>query len=70
MGFVIWIRFFEIIFFSHQLDGFMGVWLGGRLYDVYGNYEFVLWLGITVSAFSAFIHFPLRERPVRAAQPA
>ena len=61
MGFVIWVRFFEIIFFSHQLGGFMDVWLGGRLYDVYGNCELSLWLGITLSAL---INLPLRQRPV------
>ena len=42
-GYVYGLRYmgtlFGIIFFSHQLGGFVGVWLGGRLYDVYGNYE-------------------------------
>ena len=61
---------FGIIFFSHQLGGFMGVWLGGWLYDVYGNYEVVWWLGIAVSVFSALIHLPTRESLLRAAQPA
>ena len=61
---------FGIIFFSHQLGGFMGVWLGARLYDVCGNYELVWWLGTAISAFSDLIDLPIRERPVRAAQPA
>ena len=61
--------FFGIIFFSYQLGGFMGVWLGARLYNVYGNYELVWWLGIAISAFSALIHLPIRERPGKAAQP-
>ena len=61
---------FGIIFFSHQIGGFMGVWLDGRLYDVSGIYEFGWWLGIAICAFSAFIHLPIRERPGRAAQPA
>ena len=60
---------FGIIFFSHQLGGFVGVWLGGRLYDVYGNYELVWWLGIAVSAFSALIHLPIQERPLSKVQP-
>ena len=55
---------YGIVFFSHQLGGFLGVWLAGRLYDVYGNYELVWWIGIGVSAFSALIHLPIRERPI------
>ena len=74
MGYVYGLRYmgtlFGIIFFSHQLGGFMGVWLGGWLYDVYGNYEVVWWLGIAVSVFSALIHLPTRESLLRAAQPA
>lgn len=70
IGYVYGLRYmgtlFGIIFFSHQLGGFMGVWLGGRLYDVYGNYELVWWLGIAVSAFSALVHLPIRENPLRA----
>ncbi len=68
IGYVYGLRYmgtlYGIVFFSHQLGGFMGVWLGGRLYDVYGNYELVWWLGIAVSAFSALIHLPIRERPL------
>lgn len=54
---------YGLVFFSHQLGGFMGVWLGGELYDIYGNYTLVWWLGIGVGAFSAIIHFPIKERP-------
>ncbi len=54
---------YGIIFFSHQLGSFMGVWLGGRLYDLYGNYTLVWWIGIGVGAFSALIHLPVNERP-------
>ena len=53
---------YGIVFFSHQLGGFMGIWLGGRLYDVYGNYNLVWWIGIAVGAFSALIHLPIREQ--------
>ncbi len=60
---------YGIIFFSHQLGGFLGVWLGGRLYDIYGDYTLVWWIGIGVGAFSAIIHLPIRENrgPVAAA---
>jgi MFS family permease len=59
---------YGIVFFSHQLGGFMGVWLGGRMYDAYGGYTAVWWLGVAVGAFSALVHLPIRENraPVAA----
>ncbi|MGZ9808914.1 MFS transporter [Pseudoroseicyclus sp. H15] len=59
---------YGIIFFSHQLGGFLGVWLGGRMYDIYGNYDLVWWVGVGVGALSAIIHLPIRE--TRAPLPA
>jgi len=59
---------YGLVFLSHQLGGFLGVWLGGRLYDLYGNYTLVWWVGVGVGAFSALVHLPIRERP--AAVPA
>ncbi len=53
---------YGIVFFSHQLGSFMGVWLGGRLYDIYGSYTTVWWIGVGVGAFSALIHLPIREK--------
>ncbi len=61
---------YGIVFFSHQLGGFLGVWLGGRLYDVYGSYTAVWWVGVAVGAFSALIHLPIRERRAPVAVPA
>lgn len=55
---------YGIIFFSHQLGGFLGVWLGGLFYDQFGNYDLVWWVGIGVGAFSAIIHLPVREKPM------
>ncbi len=52
---------YGIVFFSHQLGSFMGVWLGGRMYDVYGDYTLVWWIGVGVGAFSALVHLPIRE---------
>jgi MFS family permease len=52
---------YGIVFFSHQLGSFLGVWLGGRMYDAYGSYEAVWWVGVGVGAFSALIHLPVRE---------
>ena len=57
---------YGIVFFSHQLGSFLGVWLGGRLYDLYGTYTAVWWVGVGVGAFSAIVHLPVRERPLGA----
>lgn len=56
---------YGFVFFSHQLGSFLGVWLGGWMYDLYGNYTLVWWVGIGVGAFSALIHLPVREAPMR-----
>ena len=60
---------YGIVFFSHQLGGFLGVWLGGRMYDAYGDYTLVWWIGVGVGALSAIIHLPVKENraPVPAA---
>ncbi|NBR89267.1 MAG: MFS transporter [Rhodobacteraceae bacterium] len=60
---------YGIVFFSHQLGSFLGVWLGGRMYDAYGSYTAVWWVGVAVGAFSAVVHLPVREKLV-CAQPA
>lgn len=52
---------YGIVFFSHQLGSFVGVWLGGVLYDDYGTYTFVWWVGIAVGILSSLIHLPIRE---------
>ena len=52
---------YGIVFFSHQLGSFLGVWLGGRMYDVTGDYTAVWWIGVAVGAFSAIVHLPIRE---------
>ncbi len=53
---------YGIIFFSHQMGSFLGVWLGGRMYDIYGSYTAVWWIGVAIGAFSAIVHLPIRER--------
>jgi MFS family permease len=53
---------YGIVFFSHQLGSFLGVWLGGKLYDIYGTYTYVWWVGVGVGLFSAIIHLPIREK--------
>ena len=58
---------YGFVFLSHQLGSFLGVWLGGKMYDLYGNYTLVWWVGVGVGAFSALIHLPVREAPARLA---
>ena len=57
---------YGLVFFSHQVGSFLGVWLGGRMYDITGDYTLVWWVGIGVGAFSAIVHLPIRERPMVA----
>ncbi len=61
---------YGIVFFSHQLGGFLGVWLGGVMYDRFGSYDLVWWVGVGVGAFSAIIHLPVRETPHKLLSPA
>jgi MFS family permease len=53
---------YGIVFFSHQLGSFSGVWLGGKMYDVYGDYTMVWWVGVGIGTFSALIHLPVNEK--------
>jgi predicted MFS family arabinose efflux permease len=59
------------IFFSHQVGSFLGVWLGGRLYDATGNYDGVWWIAVALGVFAALINLPVRENAIqRGAVPA
>ncbi|HEY7298120.1 MAG TPA: MFS transporter [Xanthobacteraceae bacterium] len=55
---------FGIAFFSHQVGGFLGVWLGGLLFDRTGSYDAVWWLGVLFGVISAIINLPIVEKPV------
>ena len=55
-----------LVFFSHQVGSFLGVWLGGMMYDITGDYTLVWWIGVGVGAFSAIVHLPIREKPLLA----
>ena len=59
-------------FFSHQVGGFLGVWLGGVVFERTGSYDVVWWLSIVFGMMSALINLPIVEKPVArlAAQPA
>jgi predicted MFS family arabinose efflux permease len=49
-------------FLSHQIGSFLGVWLGGRLYDQFGSYDPVWWMGVALGVFAFLVHLPIRER--------
>jgi len=55
---------FGIVFFSHQSGSFLGVWLGGYLYDSTGSYDSVWWAGVVLGLLAAAIHLPINERPL------
>lgn len=55
---------FGFVFLSHQIGSFLGVWLGGKLYDELGSYDAVWWLGIALGLLAAIVHWPIREQPV------
>ena len=59
---------YGLVFFSHQIGSFLGVWMGGRLYDATGDYTLVWWIGIGVSVFSTLIHIPIKEQRLQTAQ--
>ena len=58
------------VFLSHQVGSFMGVWLGGLLYDATGSYDVVWWIAIALGVFAALVNLPVRETAIVRAQPA
>ncbi|WP_309679524.1 MFS transporter [Polaromonas sp.] len=56
------------IFFSHQIGSFLGVWLGGYLYDRTGSYDIVWYIAIALGVFAALVNLPVRESPISRAR--
>ena len=54
-----------IVFFSHQIGSFLGVYFGGYLRDLTGSYDVVWWLGVLLGIFAAIIHWPIEEKAVK-----
>ncbi|KGG86526.1 MFS transporter [Comamonas thiooxydans] len=52
------------VFFSHQIGSFLGVWLGGYLYDINGNYDMVWYISIALGIFAAIVNLPVREAAI------
>lgn len=55
---------FGIVFLSHQLGSFLGVWLGGRIYDQTGSYDGMWYAGIVLGILAALVHLPINEKPL------
>jgi predicted MFS family arabinose efflux permease len=53
---------FGVVFLSHQVGAFAGVWLGGVVYERTGGYTPMWWMCIALSLFAAFVHLPIVER--------
>ena len=53
-----------VVFFSHQVGGFLGVWIGGVAFERTGSYDVVWWLSILFGVLSALINLPIVEKPV------
>ena len=60
---------FGFAFFSHQVGGFLGVWLGGLLYSTTGSYNVVWWLSVVLGLISAVINLPIVEKPIERLAP-
>ena len=61
---------FGFAFFSHQVGGFLGVWLGGIVFERTGSYDTVWWLSVLFGVLSALINLPIVEKPVERPVPA
>ena len=57
---------YGFVFLSHQVGSFLGVWLGGKLYDVYGSYDQVWWMCIGLGIFAALVNLPIKEKPAES----
>lgn len=59
---------YGIVFFSHQLGSFLGAYLGGKIHDLFGNYDYAWYISIALSIFAGLIHLPIKETPVSRLQ--
>jgi MFS family permease len=61
---------FGVVFLSHQVGAFIGVWMGGAVYDATGAYDVMWWASIALGFAAALVHLPISERPRLAVSPA
>ena len=57
---------YGLVFLSHQIGSFVGVWLGGDFYDRFGSYDVVWWVGVGTGLLSAIVHLPVKETPYQS----
>jgi predicted MFS family arabinose efflux permease len=60
---------YGVVFFSHQVGTFLGVWLGGRVYDATGAYTPVWMMAIMLGIFAAIVHTPISDKSIVSPQP-
>jgi MFS family permease len=53
---------YGFVFLSHQIGSFLGVWLGGKLFDIYGSYDIVWWMSVGLGLFAAIVNLPIVEK--------
>ena len=58
------------VFLSHQVGSFLGVWLGGKLYDMSGSYDVVWWIAVALGVMAALVNLPVREAAIARLAPA
>lgn len=61
---------FGIVFLSHQLGSFSGIWLGGYLYETTGSYDGMWWAAVLLGVAAAVVHWPINEKPLARLSPA
>ena len=54
---------YGIVFLSHQIGSFVGVWLGGLFYDIYGSYENMWWLSVALGIVAFLLTITVKEEP-------
>ena len=55
---------FGFVFLGHQIGGFLGIWRGGRVYDLTGSYDMMWWAGVALAVFACLVHLSIDERPL------
>ncbi len=60
---------FGFVFLSHQVGGFLGAWLGGYMFDIFGSYEAMWWISVILGLMAAALHFAIREAPAPTLKP-
>ncbi|MCY1183480.1 hypothetical protein D9M73_241070 [compost metagenome] len=61
---------FGFVFLGHQLGSFLGVWLGGHVFDATGSYELIWLIAMALGVMSAALHWPIDDREILRAAPA